>query len=109
MTRCCRAGNEIGAVSRAPERAATGRSRHCLARVQHGSPRVASVVAGVTAISEGEIGAIHLQATKTLVDIAELRVALLLKKFNGIELKGRKLAIRPASEGAKKRKQTAQA
>ncbi|MDQ6939057.1 MAG: DEAD/DEAH box helicase, partial [Verrucomicrobiota bacterium] len=38
------------------------------------------VIAGVTAIPKGEIGAIHLQATKTLVDVAEARVPLLLKK-----------------------------
>ncbi len=37
------------------------------------------VIAGVTAIPKGEIGAIHLQATKTLVDGAEARVPLLLK------------------------------
>jgi ATP-dependent RNA helicase DeaD len=62
------------------------------------------VIAGVTAIPKGEIGAIHLQATKTLVDIAESRVDLVLKKLNGIQFKGRKLAVRLASEGAKKRK-----
>jgi len=60
------------------------------------------VIAGVTAIPKGEIGAIHLQATKTLVDVAEPRVQLLLKKLNGIQFKGRKLAVRLASEGAKK-------
>ena len=52
------------------------------------------VIAGVTAIPKGEIGAIHLQPTKTLVDVAEARVALLLKKLNGIQFKGRKLAVR---------------
>ena len=52
------------------------------------------VIAGVTAIPQGEIGAIHLQPTKTLVDVAEARVALLLKKLNGIQFKGRKLAVR---------------
>jgi ATP-dependent RNA helicase DeaD len=62
------------------------------------------VIAGVTAIPKGEIGAIHLQATKTLVDIAERRVDLVLKKLNGIQFKGRKLAVRLASEGARKRK-----
>jgi ATP-dependent RNA helicase DeaD len=60
------------------------------------------VIAGVTAIPKGEIGAIHLQATKTLVDVAEPRVALVLKKLNGIKFKGRKLAVRLASEGAKR-------
>jgi len=60
------------------------------------------VIAGVTAIPKGEIGAIHLQATKTLVDVAEARVDLVLKKLNGIQFKGRKLAVRPAAEGAKK-------
>jgi len=55
------------------------------------------VIAGVTAIPKSEIGAIHLQATKTLVDIAEPRVALLLKKLNGIQFKGRKLLVRVAS------------
>ena len=60
------------------------------------------VIAGVTAIPRGEIGAIHLQATKTLVDVAEPRVALVLKKLNGIQFKGRKLAVRLAAEGAKK-------
>ena len=54
------------------------------------------VIAGVTAIPKGEIGAIHLQATKTLVDVAEPRVALVLKKLNGIQFKGRKLAVRVA-------------
>ncbi len=52
------------------------------------------VIAGVTAIPKGEIGAIHLQDTKTLVDVAEARVGLLLKKLNGIQFKGRKLAVR---------------
>ncbi len=55
------------------------------------------VIAGVTAIPKGEIGAIHLQATKTLVDVAEPRVALILKKLNGIQFKGRKLLVRLAS------------
>jgi len=55
------------------------------------------VIAGVTAIPRGEIGAIHLQATKTLVDVAEPRVALVLKKLNGIQFKGRKLLVRVAS------------
>jgi ATP-dependent RNA helicase DeaD len=55
------------------------------------------VIAGVTAIPKGEIGAIHLQATKTLVDVAEARVALVLKKLNGIQFKGRKLLVRVAS------------
>jgi len=52
------------------------------------------VIAGVTAIPKGEIGAIHLQATKTLVDVAEARVPLILKKLNGIQFKGRKLLVR---------------
>ncbi len=52
------------------------------------------VIAGVTAIPKGEIGAIHLQATKTLVDVAEARVDLILKKLNGIQFKGRKLLVR---------------
>ncbi|MBA3544777.1 MAG: DEAD/DEAH box helicase [Chthoniobacterales bacterium] len=56
------------------------------------------VIAGVTAIPKGEIGAIHLQATKTLVDVAEPRVALVLKKLNGIQFKGRKLAVRLAGK-----------
>ena len=55
------------------------------------------VIAGVTAIPKSEIGAIHLQATKTLVDVAEPRVALVLKKLNGIQFKGRKLLVRIAS------------
>jgi ATP-dependent RNA helicase DeaD len=55
------------------------------------------VIAGVTAIPRGEIGAIHLQATKTLVDVAEPRVALVLKKLNGIQFKGRKLLVRVSS------------
>ncbi len=65
------------------------------------------VIAGVTAIPKGEIGAIHLQATKTLVDVAEPRVPLVLKKLNGIQFKGRKLAVRLASEGAKKSRKAA--
>jgi ATP-dependent RNA helicase DeaD len=52
------------------------------------------VIAGVTAIPKGEIGAIHLEATKSLVDVAEARVPLILKKLNGILFKGRKLAVR---------------
>ena len=52
------------------------------------------VIAGVTAIPKGEIGAIHLQATKTLVDVAEARVPLILKKLSGIQFKGRKLLVR---------------
>ena len=63
------------------------------------------VITGVTAIPKGEIGAIHLQATKTLVDIAEPRVALILKKLDGIQFKGRKLAVRLASDSAKKSRQ----
>jgi ATP-dependent RNA helicase DeaD len=59
------------------------------------------VIAGVTAIPKGEIGAIHLEATKTLVDVAEPRVNLVLKKLNGIQFKGRKLAVRIAAKGAK--------
>jgi len=55
------------------------------------------VIAGVTAIPRGEIGAIHLQATKTLVDVAEPRVTLVLKKLNGIQFKGRKLLVRVAA------------
>ena len=62
------------------------------------------VIVGVTAIPKGEVGAIHLEATKTLVDVAEARVDLVLKKLNGIQFKGRKLAVRVASEGAKKRR-----
>ncbi|MFN2475571.1 MAG: helicase-related protein, partial [Chthoniobacterales bacterium] len=60
------------------------------------------VIAGVTAIPKGEIGAIHLQPTKSLVDVAETRVELLLKKLNGIQFKDRKLAVRLATEGAKR-------
>lgn len=56
------------------------------------------VIAGVTAIPKGEIGAIHLQATKTLVDVAQPRVELVLKKLNGIQFKGRKLAVRLAGK-----------
>jgi ATP-dependent RNA helicase DeaD len=54
------------------------------------------VIAGVTAIPKEEIGAIHLQATKTLVDVAEPRVELVLKKLNGIQFKNRKLLVRIA-------------
>jgi ATP-dependent RNA helicase DeaD len=53
-------------------------------------------ITGVTAIPKGEIGAIHLQDTKTFVDVAEPRVALVLKKLNGIKFKGRKLLVRVA-------------
>lgn len=55
------------------------------------------VIAGVTAIPKGEIGAIHLQATKSLVDVAEARIPLILKKLNGIQFKGRKLLVKVAS------------
>jgi ATP-dependent RNA helicase DeaD len=54
------------------------------------------VITGVTAIPKGEIGAIHLQDTKTFVDVAEPRVALVLKKLNGIKFKERKLLVRVA-------------
>jgi len=54
------------------------------------------VITGVTAIPKGEIGAIHLQDTKTFVDVAEPRVGLILKKLNGIKFKGRKLLVRVA-------------
>jgi ATP-dependent RNA helicase DeaD len=54
------------------------------------------VITGVTAIPKGEIGAIHLQDTKTFVDVAEPRVALVLKKLNGIKFKDRKLLVRVA-------------
>jgi ATP-dependent RNA helicase DeaD len=61
------------------------------------------VIVGVTAIPKGDVGAIHLQPTKTYVDVAEGRVELVLKKLNGIQFKGRKLAVRLATEGAKKK------
>jgi ATP-dependent RNA helicase DeaD len=61
------------------------------------------VIVGVTAIPKSEVGAIHLQATKSFVDVAEARVELVLKKLNGIQFKGRKLAVRLATEGAKKK------
>ncbi len=64
------------------------------------------VITGVTAIPKGEIGAIHLQATKSLVDVAEARVELILKKLNGIQFKGRKLAVRLATQGAKRTERT---
>src|SRR4051794_35604745 len=54
------------------------------------------VITGVTAIPKGEIGAIHLQDTKTFGDVAEPRVALVLKKLNAIKFKGRKLLVRVA-------------
>jgi ATP-dependent RNA helicase DeaD len=54
------------------------------------------VITGVTAIPKGEIGAIHLQDTKTFVDVAEPRVTLVLKKLNGIKFKGHKLLVRVA-------------
>jgi len=54
------------------------------------------VITGVTAIPKGEIGAIHLQDTKTFVDVAEPRVALVVKKLSGIKFKGRKLLVRVA-------------
>jgi ATP-dependent RNA helicase DeaD len=54
------------------------------------------IITGVTAIPKGEIGAIHLQDTKTFVDVAEPRVALVLKKLNGIKFKDRKLLVRVA-------------
>ncbi|MEO5720117.1 MAG: DEAD/DEAH box helicase [Chthoniobacterales bacterium] len=60
------------------------------------------VIAGVTAIPKGEIGAIHLQATKSFVDVAEARVDLILKKLNGIQFKGRKLAVRVAGKADQK-------
>ncbi len=62
------------------------------------------VIAGVTAIPKGEIGAIHLQATKSLVDVAEGRVELVLKKLNGIQFKGRKLAVRIAGKADQTKK-----
>ncbi|CAN5482345.1 DEAD/DEAH box helicase [soil metagenome] len=65
------------------------------------------VIAGVTAIPKGEIGAIHLQPTKTLVDLAEGRVPLVLKKLNGIQFKGRKLAVRLASQSAAAKRRSA--
>lgn len=52
------------------------------------------VIAGVAAIPKGEIGAIKLRPTTTLVDVAEPRVPLILKKLNGIQFKGRKVAVR---------------
>jgi ATP-dependent RNA helicase DeaD len=61
------------------------------------------VIIGTTAIAKGEIGAIHLQPTKTFVDVAEARVELVLNKLNGIKFKGKKLAVRLAAEGAKKK------
>src|SRR3712207_7338173 len=47
------------------------------------------VIIGTTAITKAEIGAIHLQPTKTFVDVAEARVDLVLQKLNGIQFKGK--------------------
>jgi ATP-dependent RNA helicase DeaD len=86
---------EVGAVSHEPGMVRLAFNVGREHAVQPGD--FVGVIAGVTAIPKGEIGAIHLQATKTLVDVAEPRVALVLKKLNGIQFKGRKLLVRMAS------------
>ncbi|MEY2508501.1 MAG: ATP-dependent helicase DeaD [Verrucomicrobiota bacterium] len=89
-----RAREEPGAVSHE-----TGMVRLAfnVGRAQSVSPGdFVGVITGVTAIPKGEIGAIHLQDTKTFVDVAEPRVAVVLKKLNGIKFKGHKLLVRVA-------------
>jgi hypothetical protein len=86
------------AKKRAPSRTSPewfGSPLTLVARMACNRVTLSAFIAGVTAIPKGEIGAIHLQATKTLLDVAEPRVELVLKKLNGIQFKGRKLAVRP--------------
>ncbi len=86
---------EAGTVSREPGMVRLAFNAGRAHAVQPGD--FVGVITGVTAIPKSEIGAIHLQATKTLVDVAEPRVALVLKKLNGIQFKGRKLLVRVAA------------
>jgi len=58
---------------------------------------VVGVILGAVKIEKGCVGAIHLQPRQTFVDVAEQHAALVLKKLNGIQFKGRKLSISPAA------------
>jgi len=60
---------------------------------QIGPGDVVGVILGAVKIPKESVGAIHILPNKTLVDVAELHAGLVLKKLNGIQFKGRKLAI----------------
>ena len=57
---------------------------------------IVGVVLGVAKIEKADLGAINVAPRETLVDIAEPKADLVLKKLNGIRFKGRKLAARIA-------------
>ena len=59
---------------------------------------VVGVILGAVKIPKECVGAIHLQQENTLVDVAEQHVKLVLKKLNGIQFKGRRLAVAPNAE-----------
>jgi ATP-dependent RNA helicase DeaD len=54
---------------------------------------IVGVIAGVARLQREEIGAIKLLDKQTLVDVSDDRSKLVLKKLNGIKLKGSKLAV----------------
>lgn len=53
---------------------------------------------GSSKIPKEAVGAIRVQTKKTFVDIADEKVRVILKKVNGLRLKGRKLKIEVAEE-----------
>lgn len=53
---------------------------------------------GSSKIPKDAVGAIRVQTKKTFVDIADEKVRVILKKVNGLRLKGRKLKIEVAEE-----------
>ena len=55
------------------------------------------VIAGVARLPKENIGAIRVQTKTSFVDVADDAAALVLKKLNGIQFKGRKLAVSRAA------------
>jgi ATP-dependent RNA helicase DeaD len=55
---------------------------------------IVGVITGAAKLRKEQIGAIHLLAKQSLVDIAENAADSLVKKLDGISFKGRKLSIR---------------
>jgi len=59
---------------------------------------VVGVLAGLAGLQREEIGAIEVLDRRILVDVADERVHVALKKLHGIRFKGNKLSIVPARE-----------
>ena len=54
---------------------------------------IVGTVLGLSGIPREGIGAIHIEAKHTLVDIAEEHVHAVIQSLAGIKFKGRKLAV----------------